>query len=79
MLVMAGIKNEAMQMQETQKWYQRALWRASDLSMGPLVAHCHKGLCDCYLGLYNEKAAQLENKTALEMFPLWGMTYCLQS
>lgn len=78
MLVMAGIKNEAVQMQEAQKWYQRALQRASDLSMGPLVAHCHKGLCDCYLGLENEKTAQLENKTALEMFRLLGMTYCLQ-
>ena len=79
MLVMAGIKNAAKQLQEAQQWYQRTLQRASDLAMRPLVAHCHKGLGDCYRGFGNEKKAQLENKMAHEMYRTLKMTYWLQS
>ena len=79
MVVMAGIKYAASQMQEAQQWYRRALQRASDLSMRPLVAHCHQGLGSCYLRLGNQKEAQLESKKAHEIYSSLGMTYWLQS
>ncbi len=77
MLVMAGIKNEAEQMKEAQQWYRRALQRASDLSMRPLVAHCHKGLANSYLRLGNENEARSENKAALDIYRSLGMTHWL--
>jgi tetratricopeptide (TPR) repeat protein len=75
MLVMAGIKDAAEQLEEATQWYQRALQQASNLSMRPLVAHCHKGLANLYLQLGDEKEAQLKNKTALEIYHQLGMTY----
>ncbi len=77
MLVMAGINDAAERPEEAKQWYRRTLKQASDLSMRPLVAHCHKGLSNCYLCLGNEKEAQLENKTALEIYRSLGMTYWL--
>ena len=79
MLVMAGINDAAERLEEAKHWYRRALQQASNLSMRPLVAHCHKGLASSYLRLENEKEAQLENKTALDIYRLLGMTYWLQS
>ena len=79
MLVMAGIKDAAERPEEATQWYRRALRQASNLSMRPLVAHCHKGLGNSYLRLGNEKEAQLENETALEMYRSLGMNYWLQS
>jgi tetratricopeptide (TPR) repeat protein len=77
MLVMAGINDAAERLEEAKQWYRRALQQASNLSMRPLVAHCHKGLSNCYLCLGNEKEAQLENKMALEIYRLLGMTHWL--
>ena len=79
MLVMAGINDTAERLEEAKQWYSRALQHASNLSMRPLVAHCHKGLANSYLRLGNEKEAKLENKTALEIYRSLGMTYWLQS
>ena len=79
MLVMAGINDTAERFEEAEQWYRRALQQASNLSMRPLVAHCHKGLANSYLRLGNEKEAQLENKTALEIYRSVGMTYWLPS
>jgi class 3 adenylate cyclase/tetratricopeptide (TPR) repeat protein len=79
MLVMAGINDAAERLEEAKQWYRRALQQASNLSMRPLVAHCHKGLASSYLRLGNEKEAQLENKTALDIYRSLGMTYWLQS
>ena len=79
MLVMAGINDAAEQPQEATHWYQRALQQASDLSMRPLVAHCHKGLASSYLRLGKEKEAQLEKKTANDLYRSLGMAYWLQS
>jgi class 3 adenylate cyclase/tetratricopeptide (TPR) repeat protein len=77
MLVMAGINDAAERLEEAKQWYRRALQQASNLSMRPLVAHCHKGLSNCYLSLGNEKEAQLENKIALEIYRSLGMTHWL--
>jgi tetratricopeptide (TPR) repeat protein len=77
MLVMAGINYAAERFEEAKQWYRRALKQASDLSMRPLVAHCHKGLSNSYFCLGNEKEAQLESKIALETYRSLGMTYWL--
>jgi len=79
MLVMAGIHADAGRLEEATQWYRRALQQASNLSMRPLVAHCHKGLANSYLRLGNEKEAQVENKAALAIYRTLGMTYWLQS
>lgn len=79
MLVMAGIKNAADQPAEAEQLYRHAFQRASALSMRPLVAHCHKGLANSYLGLGAEKEAQSENETARKIYHSLGMTYWLQS
>jgi class 3 adenylate cyclase/tetratricopeptide (TPR) repeat protein len=79
MLVMAGINDTAERPQEATQWYQRALQQASDLSMRPLVAHCHKGLANSYFHLGNKKEAQLEKKKAHELYRSLGMMYWLQS
>jgi tetratricopeptide (TPR) repeat protein len=78
MLVMAGINDASERFEEAERWYRRTLQQASNLFMRPLVAHCHKGLSNCYFCLGNEKKAQLENKTALEIYHSLGMTYWLQ-
>ena len=75
MLVMAGIKNAANRSEEAKNWYERALRQATELSMSPLIAHCHRGLSKSHLHIGNEKQAQLENETALEMYHSLGMTY----
>jgi tetratricopeptide (TPR) repeat protein len=79
MLVMAGIYADTGRLKEATQWYRRALRQASNLSMRPLVAHCHKGLGDSYLSLGNKDEAQVENKKALEIYRSLGMTYWLDS
>ena len=79
MLVMAGINDAAERLDEAKRWYRRTLQQASSLSMRPLVAHCHKGLANSYLRLGNEKEAQLEKKSAQEIYRSLGMTYWLHS
>ena len=75
MRVMASVKNAAQRPEEAKNWYQRALKQASDLSMRPLVAHCHLGLADVHRHLGNEKQARLEKVSADEMYHSMGMTY----
>jgi tetratricopeptide (TPR) repeat protein len=77
MLVMAGISEVSEELEEAKQWYQRTLQQASNLSMQPLISHCHKGLGKVYQRLGNEKEAQIENETALEIYRSLGMTYWL--
>ena len=77
--VMATINSDTGRKVDAKQWYQRALKQASDLSMKPLVAHCHNGLGNCYLKLGNEKKAQLESKRADDIYRSLGMTYWLKS
>jgi tetratricopeptide (TPR) repeat protein len=79
MLVMAGINADAGRKGEAKQWYQRALQQASDLSMRPLVAHCHKGLSSIYISHGQKKEAQAEIKKAHEIYRSLGMNYWLQS
>jgi class 3 adenylate cyclase/tetratricopeptide (TPR) repeat protein len=79
MLVMAGIHAEAGRLEEAAQWYGRALQQATDLSMRPLIGHCHNGLGHVYLRLGKEREAQSETKMALEIYRMLGMTYWLHS
>jgi class 3 adenylate cyclase/tetratricopeptide (TPR) repeat protein len=75
MHVMAGINVAAERFDEAKQWYLRALQQASNLSMRPLVAHCHMGLSNCNLSLGNQKETQLENKKAMEIYRSLRMTH----
>ena len=75
MVVMAHIKSDTDKMNEAKQWYRRALKQAGDLSMRPLVAHCHQGLCDLHLRHGKKDEAKLEFDTAQEMYHALGMTY----
>ncbi|MEJ2284049.1 MAG: adenylate/guanylate cyclase domain-containing protein [Desulfobacterales bacterium] len=79
MLVQAGIYDAADQFEETKQWYSSALQQASNLSMRPLAAHCHKGLVNSYLRLGNKKEAQLENEIANEIYRSLGMNFWIES
>ncbi len=79
MLVMAGIHADAGRLEEAAQWYRRGLQQASDLSMRPLIAHCHRGLGNVCLRIGEEKEARSETKMALEMYRSMGMTYWLDS
>jgi tetratricopeptide (TPR) repeat protein len=78
MMVKARIKSDADQMNEARQWYRRALKQAGDLSMRPLIAHCHQELCDLHLRHGKKDEAQLEFDTAQEMYRALGMTYFMQ-
>jgi len=78
MLVMAKVNDGAGHHEEAKQWYNRALKQASELSMRPLIAHCHKGLANSYQYRGYEKEAQIENKAAMEMYRSLGMTNWLQ-
>jgi len=77
MFVMAGIKEKVDKLEEARQWYQRASERASNLSMQPLIAHCHKGIGRVYCHLGKEIEAQLEIKLASEIYNSIGMKYWL--
>ncbi|NIO03096.1 MAG: tetratricopeptide repeat protein [Proteobacteria bacterium] len=79
MLVMAGIHADAGRLEEAVQWYRRGLKQASDLTMRPLIAHCHKGLGNVYLRIGDEKESRSETKMGLEMYRSMGMTYWLDS
>jgi tetratricopeptide (TPR) repeat protein len=57
------------------QWYQKSLQQASDLTMLPLVAHCHKGLGKCYSDLRNENQATAESNSAIDMYRSLGMVH----
>ncbi len=77
MLVMARIKAEAGGLEEAEDWYRRALEHASNLSMRPLVAHCHEGLGLVYLNAENREEAHSELAAATELYRSMGMSFWL--
>ena len=79
MLVMAEINDAAEQLEEAKQWYHRTLKKASNLSMRPLVAHCHNGLAKSLHHLGKEKEAKFEKDKAIEIYNSLGITYWLQS
>ena len=79
MLVLAGIKNEANQLGEAEQWYRHALQQASNLSMRPLMAHCHRGLANLYFRQGDKREAQFEHEAARKIYRSLGMTFWLKS
>jgi tetratricopeptide (TPR) repeat protein len=77
MLVMARIKAEAGRLEEAEECYRRALEHASNLSMRPLVAHCHGGLGHVYLKTKNREEAHYELASATELYRSMGMGFWL--
>ena len=65
----AGIPEVALE------WYQKSLQQASDLTMLPLVAHCHKGLGNCHSVLRNENQATAEKESAIKIYRSLGMVH----
>jgi tetratricopeptide (TPR) repeat protein len=77
MLVMAGIYADAGLLEETMQWYRRALQQASNLSMRPLVAHCHKGLGQLHLKRGHSEEARSELAAAIELYRSMDMSFWL--
>jgi len=73
MLVKAKIHTKAGDLEKAMKWYRQALDQAGDLSMRPLVAHCHKGLGNVFLHLGDKEKAQSENRASQEIYSSLGM------
>jgi tetratricopeptide (TPR) repeat protein len=76
-LVMARINADAGRLGEAEEWYRRALKQASNLSMRPLVAHCHKGLGHLYLKTENSDEARSELAAAIELYRSMDMSFWL--
>ncbi len=62
---------------QAQAYYERALALAEELSMRPLVAHCHLGLGTLYQKIGRNEDARAELVTAAEMYRSMAMTYWL--
>jgi tetratricopeptide (TPR) repeat protein len=77
LLVMARINHAAERFEEAGQWYRRALEQASNLSMRPLVAHCHAGLGYICLKTENREEAYSELATATELYRSMGMSFWL--
>ena len=58
--------------------YRRALARADELGMRPLVAHCHLGLGKLYRRTGDEEKVQEHLTTAATMYREMGMTFWLE-
>jgi hypothetical protein len=57
--------------------YRQALVVAEELSMRPLVAHCHLGLGTLYVNAGPREQAHAELSTAIEMYRAMEMTFWL--
>ena len=79
MFVMAGIKYASKQPTDANQWYRQALQQAFNLSMRPLMAHCHRGLANSYLHLGDKKEAKIENDAAHKIYSSLKMTFWLRS
>jgi hypothetical protein len=62
-------------LESAQEYYRRALARANELGMRPLLAHCHLGLGKLYRRLGNPKPAREHLATATTMYRGMGMTF----
>lgn len=62
---------------QAETYYQRALDLASDLSMRPLQAHCHRGLGTLYSQTGQVEQARAELSTTIEMYQEMEMTFWL--
>jgi tetratricopeptide (TPR) repeat protein len=59
------------------QYYRQALALADELSMRPLVAHCHLGLGTLYARTGQREPARAELSTAIAMYRAMEMTFWL--
>ena len=64
--------------EDAEGYYREALALASELSMRPLVAHCHLGLGNLYRRTSNRQQAEEHLATATTMYREMGMTFWLE-
>ena len=57
--------------------YQQALARTEELGMGPLQAHCHRGLGTLYATTGQRESACMALATAIELYHAMDMTFWL--
>jgi predicted ATPase len=79
MFVMARINADAGRTRDAKQWYQQALKQATDLSMLPLIAHCHHGLGDLHQHLGEKETAKSEIKKACDIYRSLKMTYFMDT
>jgi class 3 adenylate cyclase/tetratricopeptide (TPR) repeat protein len=72
--IAATVEPEA---EQAESHYHRALALADELSMRPLVAHCHLGLGTLYRKIGRDQEAQGELATAAEMYRAMDMPFWL--
>ena len=75
LLVTARITEAEEKYKASEKWYQRALQQATQLSMQPLVAHCRMGLANLYRRAGRTKEAEQEQRNAQGLYKSLGMKY----
>jgi hypothetical protein len=75
----SGIGKDPPGVQEAEVAYREALTRASNLSMRPLVTHCHLGLGKLYRRTGDRAKAQEHLTTAATMYREMGMGFYLHA
>ena len=70
-------RREPLKRQQAEAHYQQALALAEELSMRPLVAHCHHGLGTLYATSGQREQARTALSTAIEMYRSMEMTFWL--
>ena len=63
--------------EQAEAHYQQALALADELSMRPLVAHCHRGLGTLYAMTGQREQARTELSTAIALYRAMEMTFWL--
>ena len=77
MLTMAMVMSAQEKHDESKKWYLRTLQQATNLSMQPLVAHCHAGLADVNMHIGDKNASELEKSKSIKLYQDLGMDFWL--
>ncbi|MGI9568220.1 MAG: tetratricopeptide repeat protein, partial [Desulfobulbia bacterium] len=77
MLIMAMVKSAQEKHDESKEWYLRTLQQATNLSMQPLVAHCHAGLADVNMHIGDKNASELEKSKSIKLYQDLGMDFWL--
>jgi tetratricopeptide (TPR) repeat protein len=73
-----GLYTDTVDRDSTEAYYLRALSRATDLGMRPLVAHCHLGLGKLYGRTGKEQEASEHLTTAVTMYREMDMRFYLE-
>jgi tetratricopeptide (TPR) repeat protein len=70
-------RRDSLDVEPGEEYYRQALALADELGMGPLEAHCHRGLGTLYLKMGRGDEAHIELSTAIELYKAMDMTFWL--